>query len=100
MPTASAATSAPVRDALTWVLDDAIRYREPDREGCCEGKGACQDHANDQAAADSVSALMEAIESAGDDEEAIAALRAFCPLVLAETAAYDSDEDGGARDDG
>lgn len=94
--------TAPVRDALAWILDDAIAFRLPDREGCCEGKDACRDHASDQAVADSVSALMGALESAGNDEEAIAALRAFCPLVLAEIAlAYgDEDDEGGARDDG
>jgi hypothetical protein len=96
---AAAAAEAPVRDALAWLLDDAIAFRLPDREGCCEGKEACGDHAADQALADSVSALTEAVESAGDDEKAIAALRALCPLVLAEIRAYE-DAEGGARDDG
>jgi hypothetical protein len=96
--TAATMIPVPVRDALAWVLDDAIRYREPAREGCCEGGEACQDHASDQAVAGAVSALMAAVESAQDEGQVIASLREHCPLVLAAIAACDAE--GGARDDG
>lgn len=96
-------TTAPLRDSLAWLLDDAIRYREPDREGCCQDGKPCGDHAGDQVIADAVSALLAAIERADSDDAASVALRKYCPLILAAVIAAtrdDEEAEGSARDDG
>lgn len=86
---AATVTGAPARDALAWLIDDAIKWREPQQENCGDctlAGGACWDHAGDQAIADAVSALLAEVERADTDDEALAAVRAFGPLVLAEIA--------------
>jgi hypothetical protein len=79
------------------VIDDAIRYREPDREGCCEDGEACRDHANDQVIATAMSRMLSAVESSAGDEAVMTALCGSCQPVLAAIAAATGS--GGARDD-
>jgi hypothetical protein len=94
---------APLQVALAFVIDDAIRWREQGRHGCCEDGEPCGDHAADQARADAMGVLLAAVEDAPGDDEALEALRAVPAGVLAEVAGATWDQDladaitGGAR---
>jgi hypothetical protein len=92
----SAVTATPLRDALAWIIDDAIAWREPQADTCsdCErAGGTCRDHESDAAIADAMHAMAAEVEAAGTDDEAIAGLRAFAPMVLEEIAKATTDED-------
>jgi hypothetical protein len=83
----------PLQVALAFVIDDAIRWREPDRHGCCEDGEPCGDHADGQARADAMGVLLAAVEDAPGDEAALEALRGIPAGVLAEVAGTTWDED-------
>lgn len=77
-------TATPLQVALSFLIDDAIAWREPDRHGCCDDGEPCGDHAADQAQADAMGVLLAAVEDAPGDDAALEALRGVPADVLAE----------------
>lgn len=86
-------TAAPLRDALVAVLEDAIAWREPDTEGCCDRDGMCGDHEADQDRADAMASILAEIREADDDKGALAVLVTAPDELLAEIAGATTDQD-------
>lgn len=55
-------------ETLTAAFTDALDYRPPENDGCCDDDDLCEDHANDRRQADEYAELFEELQNQRKDQ--------------------------------